>query len=93
MPGFTFDNKISLGHVLTILGFIVTIVAGWQAFSQRVATVEANDIKQDLRIEALTSTVGIIRDTVTEQSVDLRYIRAFVEDERRAARATAAAAN
>lgn len=86
MPNFTFDPKISLGHVITIATLLVTLVVAWQTLSGRVDVVVINDARQDNRLEALANAVGLIRDTVTEQTVDIRYIRAFVEDERRSAR-------
>ena len=89
MPGFTFDNKVSLGHVITVASLLATIAVAWQAMSSRVDAVEASDKRQDSRLEALTLTMSVIRDTVTEQGVDIRYIRSFVEDERRNARTAA----
>ena len=95
MP-FEFDNKISLGHILTIASLVIGGVAGFVsvvvAFSllgARVDAIAANDLKQDRKLETLTDTVSEIRTTLTEQGVDIRYIRSFVEDERRAARTAA----
>lgn len=88
MP-FTFDNKISLGTVVTVASLAVGMVWFWATIDNRVAKISDNDVRQDNRLEAMASTVSAIKDTVTEQSVDIRYIRNFVEDERRNARTAA----
>jgi hypothetical protein len=87
MPNFTFDPKISLGQVVTWAIILVTVTAAWQSLSGRVGSLETNDGRQDSRLGVLSDTVGDIRNTLTEQGVDIRYIRSFVEDERRNARA------
>ena len=52
MPGFTFDNKVSLGHVITVASLLATLAVAWQAMSSRVDAVEASDRRQDTRLEA-----------------------------------------
>lgn len=91
MPDFSFDPKVSLGHLLTIAAFIVTIVAGWQAFDGRVSAVEINDAKQDGKIDTLAASNIEIGKTLAEIGIDLGYLRRWVEEERRERRAAEAA--
>lgn len=35
-----YDPTINLGHILTFLGFIVTIVIGWNTLDKRVVVLE-----------------------------------------------------
>lgn len=39
-PGVRFDNTINLGHILTFLGFLVTIMAAWSTLDKRVVVLE-----------------------------------------------------
>jgi 5-bromo-4-chloroindolyl phosphate hydrolysis protein len=38
--GIKFDMTINLGHVLTFVGFIITIFAGWTSLDKRVLVLE-----------------------------------------------------
>ena len=86
---FSFKPEISLGQIITIATMLVGLAMAWQALTSRVDAVAKNDAAQDAKLEALTNTVGDIRQLQAEQGVDIRYIRAFVEDERRASRQAA----
>ena len=51
-----FDNTINLGHVLTFLGFLITIMVTWATLDKRVVVLEESrkaqatiDSSQDLR--------------------------------------------
>ncbi|MGC9185362.1 MAG: hypothetical protein ACP5GC_07940 [Thiomonas sp.] len=53
-----FDATINLGHVITFIGFIVTIFVSWSTLDKRVALLEqaaiaqrAVDSQQDQRLE------------------------------------------
>ena len=54
--GVRFDNTINLGHVLTFLGFLLTIMVTWTTLDKRVVVLEESrkaqatiDSAQDLR--------------------------------------------
>ena len=54
--GVRFDNTINLGHVLTFLGFLITIMVTWTTLDKRVVVLEESrkaqatiDSAQDLR--------------------------------------------
>lgn len=54
--GVRFDKTINLGHVLTFLGFLLTIMVTWTTLDKRVVVLEegrkaqaAIDSAQDLR--------------------------------------------
>lgn len=53
-----FDMTINLGHVLTFVGFILTIFASWSTLDKRVSLLEQSqlaqhqiDAQQDQRLE------------------------------------------
>lgn len=74
--GVRFDNTVNLGHILTFLGFLVTIMVTWSTLDKRVVVLEESrkaqailDSAQDVRsAEKFTE----IRDTLSEikRSVD-----------------------
>lgn len=74
--GVRFDNTINLGHILTFLGFLVTIMVTWGTLDKRVVVLEESrkaqavlDHAQDNRsAEKFTE----IRETLSEikRSVD-----------------------
>jgi len=54
--GVRFDKTINLGHVLTFLGFLITIMVTWTTLDKRVVVLEESrkaqatiDSAQDLR--------------------------------------------
>ena len=74
--GVRFDNTINLGHILTFLGFLVTIMVTWSTLDKRVVVLEESrkaqatlDATQDHRSAEKFSE---IRDTLGEikRSVD-----------------------
>lgn len=44
-----FDSTINLGHILTFIGFLVTIFVGWQNLDKRVVVLEENRHTQLLK--------------------------------------------
>ena len=68
--GVRFDNTINLGHILTFLGFLVTIMVTWSTLDKRVVVLEEGrkaqailDSAQDVRsVEKFIE----IRDTLNE---------------------------
>ena len=74
--GVRFDNTINLGHLLTFVGFLITIMVSWTTLDKRVVVLEESrkaqaimDSAQDLRSAEKFSE---IRDTLGEikRSVD-----------------------
>jgi len=59
-----FDPTINLGHVLTFIGFLVTIIIGWSTLDKRVVILEESrksqasiDAMQDARSEEKFSDI------------------------------------
>ena len=72
---FRFDNTINLGHLLTFVGFLVTIFAAWTMLDKRVVVLEESrkaqavmDSAQDLRsaekFSEIRETLGEIKRSV-----------------------------
>ena len=73
--GVRYDNTINLGHVLTFLGFLLTIMVTWTTLDKRVVVLEESrkaqttiDSAQDLRANEkffeIKDTLGEIKRTV-----------------------------
>lgn len=67
---FRFDNTINLGHLLTFVGFLVTIFAAWTMLDKRVVVLEESR-KAELTIAAAreyraTEKFTEIKDTLNE---------------------------
>lgn len=67
---FRFDNTINLGHILTFLGFIVTIAAAWATLDKRIVVLEEGrkaDISMDVAREyRSTEKFTEIRDNLVD---------------------------
>ena len=68
--GVRYDNTINLGHVLTFLGFLLTIMVTWTTLDKRVVVLEESrktqamlDTAQDMRS---SDKFGEIKDTLGE---------------------------
>jgi hypothetical protein len=70
-----FDNTINLGHILTFLGFVLTIGVTWSTLDKRVVVLEesrkaqvALDLAQDRRADEkfaeIKETLGEIKRAV-----------------------------
>ena len=73
--GVRFDNTINLGHILTFLGFLVTIMVTWSTLDKRVVVLEesrkaqavldhAQDNRSAERITEIRETLGEIKRSV-----------------------------
>lgn len=73
--GVKFDNTINLGHILTFLGFLITIMVTWTTLDKRVVVLEesrkaqaALDSTQDHRAQEkfieIKDALGDIRRAV-----------------------------
>jgi len=52
MTGVRFDRTINLGHILTFLGFIGTMLVGYNAMDKRITIVEEIQRQQPFRDHA-----------------------------------------
>lgn len=73
--GVRFDNTINLGHILTFVGFMLSIVVTWSTLDKRVVVLEesrkaqsALDVAQDHRANEkfveIKDTLGEIKRAV-----------------------------
>ena len=75
--GVKFDNTINLGHVLTFLGFLLTIMVTWTTLDKRVVVLE-----EGRKAQAMLATAQEIRTTEKffEITDTLREIRREVKE-------------
>ena len=73
--GVRFDNTINLGHILTFLGFLVTITVSWSTLDKRVVVLEesrkaqavldhAQDNRSSEKFTEIRETLGEIKRSV-----------------------------
>ena len=81
-----FDPTITLGHILTFLGFITTIGVGWTALSTRVNSLEdavkaqamrdaAQDRERELIIKQMTDSMHDVKSSVDYLTIKLDAIK------------------
>ena len=72
-----FDNTINLGHVLTFLGFLITIMVTWTTLDKRVVVLE-----EGRKAQAMLATAQEMRTTEKffEITDTLREIRREVKE-------------
>lgn len=74
--GVRFDKTINLGHILTFLGFIVTIMVTWSTLDKRVVVLEesrkAQAVLDNVQDNRSAEKFTEIRETLGEikRSVD-----------------------
>lgn len=80
--GVKFDNTINLGHILTFLGFLITIMVTWTTLDKRVVVLEesrktqalldsAQDMRSSDKFSEIKDTLGEIKRTVEKVSEKL----------------------
>jgi len=75
-PKWKFDPTINLGHVLTFIGFLLTMMVGWNTLDKRVVVLEEHRAAQaqvDRHQDQLANQqMGFIRESLSEikQSVE-----------------------
>lgn len=69
---FRFDMTINIGHVLTVLGFLVAGTAAWNAMDKRVLVLEEARLSQRDRDAAQDSISRDKFQEVKDSLVDLR---------------------
>ena len=73
--GVRFDNTINLGHILTFLGFLITITVSWSTLDKRVVVLEesrkaqavldhAQDNRSAEKFTEIRETLGEIKRSV-----------------------------
>lgn len=73
--GIRFDNTINLGHILTFLGFLITITVSWSTLDKRVVVLEesrkaqavldnAQDNRSAEKFTEIRETLGEIKRSV-----------------------------
>ncbi len=77
--GIRFDKTINLGHILTFLGFMLSIVATWSTLDKRVVVLEESRKAQELRDsgqdQRATDQLGAIKETLTEIKQNVLALR------------------
>ena len=68
--GIRFDKTINLGHILTFVGFILSIVVTWSTLDKRVVVLEEGRKAQELRDSGQDQRnidqLGAIKESLTE---------------------------
>lgn len=73
----TFDPTYNLGHVLTFAGFMITIMAGWQAMDKRLTVVEQRTVVIEQRS---TEQEMRLKESLGELKSDVRDIKRSVDE-------------
>ena len=84
--GIRFDKTINLGHVLTFIGFMLSIMVIWGTLDKRVVVLEearrnqeARDTAQDQR---LSEKMSEIKESLSEIKRSVEGVRAKLEKDR-----------
>lgn len=68
--GVRFDPTINLGHIITFVGFILSLVVTWSTLDTRVVVLEESRKAQELRDtgqdQRNSDQMGAIRESLTE---------------------------
>lgn len=82
-----FDPTINLGHVITFVGFVISIFIAWNTLDRRVAVLEASAVAQaqrdkfqDSRLQESISTVRTSQNRI-ENKLDALLLQS-VSDSR-----------
>lgn len=97
MPRFQFENKVTLSGLIqiallifAILGTYFNVVQKVDASAAAIVSLQGVDVEikaqAELLKEAFTDERLETGKTLAEMRTDLRYIRGYVEDEKRSAR-------
>lgn len=68
--GVRFDPTINLGHIITFIGFILSLVVTWSTLDKRVVVLEESRKAQELRDSSQdqrsVDQMATIRESLTE---------------------------
>lgn len=73
----SFDPTINLGHLLTFVGFLVTIGTAWSALDKRVSLAEADLAVAKQQQRELDSHY---RETLGDMRADMKEMRRTLEE-------------
>ena len=84
--GIHFDKTISLGHILTFAGFIISGMVVWSTLDKRVVVLEESRKAQELRDtgqdQRNTDQMAAIRESLTEIKSNVIELRDRQDRER-----------
>ena len=72
MTGVRFDRTINLGHILTFLGFIGTMLVGYNAMDKRITIVEEIQRQQPFRDHAQDEQRREMADDLKQSTSEIR---------------------
>lgn len=70
--GVKFDGTINLGHMLTFIGFLITIMVTWSTLDKRVVVIEESKKAQELRDSAQDQRNGDQMTAIKESLVEIK---------------------
>lgn len=70
--GVKFDGTINLGHMLTFIGFLITIMVTWSTLDKRVVVLEESKKAQELRDSAQDQRNGDQMTAIKESLVEIK---------------------
>lgn len=84
--GVRFDPTINLGHIITFVGFILSLVVTWSTLDKRVVVLEESRKAQELRDtgqdQRNSDQMGAIRESLTEIKQNVIALRDRQDRER-----------
>ena len=73
MTGVRFDRTINLGHILTFLGFIGTMLVGYNAMDKRLTIIEEVQRQQPSRDRAQDDQRREMADDLKQSTAEIRH--------------------
>ena len=70
--GIKFDYTINLGHMITFIGFLVTIMVTWSTLDKRVVVLEESRKAQELRDASQDQRNGDQMTAIKETLVEIK---------------------
>ena len=70
--GIKFDSTINLGHMITFIGFLVTITVTWSTLDKRVVVLEESRKAQELRDASQDQRNGDQMTAIKETLVEIK---------------------
>ena len=84
--GVRFDPTINLGHIITFVGFILSLAVTWSTLDKRVVVLEESRKAQELRDtgqdQRNSDQMGAIRESLTEIKQNVIALRDRQDRER-----------
>ena len=70
--GIKFDSTINLGHMITFIGFLITIMVTWSTLDKRVVVLEESRKAQELRDASQDQRNGDQMTAIKETLVEIK---------------------